>query len=70
MVKIMIFEKETAVVNGTSTVYYNSELTSVFHQLPSGGPKQLCVSAHLRCTHKVGTLYNYSSLKVLILVNA
>ena len=25
------------------------------HYLPSVGPKQLCASAHLGCTHKVGT---------------
>ena len=30
------------------------ELTSVFHHLPSVGPKQLCALAHLRCTRGVG----------------
>ena len=28
---------------------------SVFHHLPSVGPKQLCALAHLGCTRKVGT---------------
>ena len=31
------------------------ELTSVFHHLPSVGPKKLCALAHLRCTRKAGT---------------
>ena len=31
------------------------ELTSIFHHLPSIGPKQLCALAHLGCTRKVGT---------------
>ena len=30
------------------------ELTSVFHHFSSGGPKQLCVLAHLGCTPKAG----------------
>ena len=32
-----------------------SKLTLVFHYLPSVSPKQLCASAHLGCTHEVGT---------------
>ena len=31
------------------------ELTSVFHHLPSVGPKQFCALVHLGCTHKVST---------------
>ena len=31
------------------------KLASVFHHIPSVGPKQLCVLAHLRCTRKAGT---------------
>ena len=31
------------------------KLASVFHHLPSVGPKQLCALAHLRCTRKAGT---------------
>ena len=31
------------------------KLTSVFHHLPSVGPKQLCGLAHLRCTNDAGT---------------
>ena len=31
------------------------ELTSVFHHLPIVSPKQLCESAHIRCTRKVVT---------------
>ena len=31
------------------------ELTSVFHHLPSVGPKQLCALAHLGCTREAGT---------------
>ena len=31
------------------------ELSSVFHHLPSVGPKQLCALAHLRCTFEAGT---------------
>ena len=30
------------------------KLTSVFHHLPSFGPKQLCALAHLGCTRKAG----------------
>ena len=31
------------------------ELTSVFHHLPSVGPKQLCALAHLGCTREAET---------------
>ena len=31
------------------------KLASVFHHLPSVGPKQLCVLAHLGCTREAGT---------------
>ena len=31
------------------------ELSSVFHHLPSAGPKQLCALAHLGCIRKAGT---------------
>ena len=31
------------------------KLTSVFHHLPSVGPKQLCALAHLGCTCEAGT---------------
>ena len=31
------------------------KLTSVFHHLPSFGPKQFCELAHLGCTCEVGT---------------
>ena len=31
------------------------KLTSVFHHLPSVGPKQLCALAHLGCTREAGT---------------
>ena len=31
------------------------ELTSVFHHLPSVGPKQLRALAHLGCTREAGT---------------
>ena len=31
------------------------ELTSVFHYLPSVGPKQLCALAHLGCTREANT---------------
>ena len=31
------------------------ELMSVFHLLPSVGPKQLCALVHLGCTPEVGT---------------
>ena len=31
------------------------ELTSVFHQLLSVGPKQLCALTHLGCTREAGT---------------
>ena len=34
-----------------------SKLTSVFHHLPSVGPKQLCVLAHLEYTREVGSSY-------------
>ena len=32
---------------------------SEFHHLPRFGPKQLCGSAHLGCTHEVITTYKY-----------
>ena len=32
-----------------------SQTTSVFHPVTSGGPKQLCASAHLGCTREAGT---------------
>ena len=31
------------------------KITSVFHHLPSVGPKQLCALAHLGCTREAGT---------------
>ena len=31
------------------------KLASVFHHLPSVGPKQLCALAHLGCTREAGT---------------
>ena len=31
------------------------EIASVFHHLPSVGPKQLCALAHLGCTREAGT---------------
>ena len=31
------------------------KLASVFHHLPSFGPKQLCALAHLGCTREAGT---------------
>ena len=34
---------------------YILELTSVFHHIPSVGPKQLCGVAHLGCTCEAGT---------------
>ena len=34
-----------------------SKLTPVFHHLPSVGPKQFCVLAHLGRTHEVGNSY-------------
>ena len=34
---------------------YILELASAFHHFPGVGPKQLCVLAHLGCTHKAGT---------------
>ena len=31
------------------------KITSVLHNLPSVGSKQLCALAHPRCTHEAGT---------------
>ena len=31
------------------------KVASVFHHLPSVGPKQLCALAHLGCTREAGT---------------
>ena len=39
------------------------KLTSMFHHLPSIGPKQLCTLAHPGCTCKAGTSWNMIKLK-------
>ncbi len=35
------------------------KLTSVFHHLPSIGPKQVCALTHLGCTREAGTSYGF-----------
>ena len=40
------------------------KLASVFHHLPSFGPKQLCALAHLGCTREVGT---FSLIAIIII---
>ena len=39
------------------------KLASVFHHLPSVGPKQLCALAHLGCTRRVLPSYNNNSIQ-------
>ena len=38
------------------------KLTSVFHHLPSVGPKQLCTLVPLECIRKVGKYFTISNL--------
>ena len=45
------------------------ELTSVFHHLPSVGPNQLCVLAHLGCTQEAGASY-LVKLKIIFLFSS
>ena len=49
------------------------ELTSVFHQFPSVGPKQMCALAHLGCTCEAGTSYYCKNIvcivKTLVLIH-
>ena len=47
--------KQSITILGKAKSRHVSKLTSVFHHLPSVGPKQLCALAYLGCTCEAGT---------------